>query len=394
MKRCWLFGLSLAATLACAPPEPELTASADRHAIDGLTERAVLTVRATDSQGAPGQGTVSLSVGAGAFVEGAEVPLVDGVARATFRCDPTEDPACNGDVRIGAAWQRAATNVVVHVGVAVRPAVRWRVSPTGVTANLLAAAAAPDGTTWAVGSGGTVIHLVRGAWAQVPSGTAAELRAVWASATSVYVAGRGGTLLRWNGLAFAALPADPKDDFTGVWGSDDAHLWLTTEQGSLYACDSAALTLRQTTSTPLRAVSGRGDEVWAAGDDVVVTTSAALPNAVVTMVPGRWASVLLRPDGVWLGGARLDAQGAQQGAVLLGQPWRASQVAPEAITGLAWDDASVDRFAVSLGEVYRKVGDELWVATGAPAGGRAIAGHGADDVVVVGDLGVAIQRVP
>jgi len=394
--RTWTLGLTLLGALAgCAQGEPELTASTDKRTIDGTSERAVLTLRASDALGNAGAGTVTLSVGAGAFVDGSEVALVDGVARATFRCDPTEDPACNGDVRIGATWKQLPASVVVRVGGPVRPEVRWRLVPTGVTADLLAAAAAPDGSTWAVGTGGTVIRLAHGAWVPVPSGTTADLRAVWASATSVYVAGKAGTVLRWDGRGFTALAADPKDDFTAAWGSDDTHVFLTTAAGSLYGCDAATLTLLQQVGARLEAVSGRGDEVWAAGDGLVLRLAGDGSGPVVTPVPGQWTSVLARADGVWLGGARADGLGNQQGAVLLGPAeWRASQVSPEAITAIAWSDSSVERFAVSATEVYRKVGDELWVATRAPAGGRALAGHSADDVVVVGDLGTAIQRVP
>src|SRR6185312_475721 len=55
--------------------------------------------------------------------------------------------------------------------------------------------AAGAGDVWAVGDSGTVTHLSGGTWTAQTTGSAADLRAVWADANNVYAVGLNGAIL-------------------------------------------------------------------------------------------------------------------------------------------------------------------------------------------------------
>jgi hypothetical protein len=98
------------------------------------------------------------------------------------------------------------------------------------------------------------------------------------------------------------------------------------------------------------------------------------------------------PEGVYLGGSRLDTSG---GVLILGPTdWR-TQALTSPLTAMAVVPRSTERFAVSEGAVLRAEGmGTTWLSANAPMGGNAAASRTVGDLVVVGAPGVSIMRVP
>lgn len=108
--------------IACAPaatvaPELELSASPSQIHRDGSTTQ--LTITATDEQGKPGVGDVSLESSVGSLSAGLTVPLdANGAATADFSCDIAADPGCFVDsVVVSVKWKRASAAVLGSLNV-------------------------------------------------------------------------------------------------------------------------------------------------------------------------------------------------------------------------------------------------------------------------------------
>jgi len=397
--------LVVALLVSSCAQEPALYVSVNRHSMDGRVERAILTARTVDAWGRPGEGTVRLSATVGAFVEGDEVPLVEGVASATYQCDPRADSACNGDVPLGAGWLELSEHVTVKVGPIVDASpLRWRLSPTGTLADLFDVALPPDGSTWVVGAQGTVLRHDRFDWTTPDfEGTppSATLRGVWANADTVFVVGDSGTFLRWDGAALAPVLAEPPtvdgapEDFTAVWAETPSDAWLVTAQGGVFHFDGTRLTEATRLASGLGAVSGWNGEVWVAGEGVAAHLVDDAWQPVALPVLATWRAVGVDPAGVWLAGARTDGSSDARGVCLTstGGEFGASQMTAEPITDLFLSGGE-ERFTTSTADVYRRVLNASWKSLAAPSGAKAIAGRSATDVVVVGEGGLVVRGTP
>lgn len=391
-------------TAACAQ-EPTLYVSVNRHSIDGRVDRAILTARTQDGWGRPGEGTVRLSAAVGAFVEGDEVPLVEGVATATYQCDPRADLACNGDIPLAAGWLGLSDHVTVKVGPIVDASpLRWRLVPTGTLVDLFDVALPPDGSTWVVGAQGTVLRHDGFGWSAPAIAGApptSSLRAIWAGADAVLIVGEAGTFLRWDGAALSSAIAEPPkvdgapEDFTAVWATSASDAWLTTAQGGVFHFDGASLRESARLAGSLFAIGGSGDELWVAGEGVAAHLVDGAWQPVELPVLATWRAVGVDPGGVWIAGARTDGSSDSRGVCLnsAGGAFGATQMAAEPITDLFLSGGE-ERFTTSSGDVYRRVLNAGWKSLAAPSGARAIAGRSATDVVVVGEGGVVVRGTP
>lgn len=398
---CAVLGFAL---VSCAQ-EPSLFVSVDRRTIDGRVERAVLSARAADAFGQPGQGTVQLTAAVGAFVEGDQVPLVEGVATGTFQCDPRLDSACNGEVPISAEWTDLTGRVSVRVGPQVNAApLRWRLMPTGALETLRDVAIASDGAPWAVGAGATALRFDGALWlrAVVPAETlGVEFNGVWAGDGAVFVVGDRGVFLEWDGQAlvtaapFPVAQDRPVEDFTAVWARAPDDAWLVTRQGGVYHFDGTALAEAHRVTTGLLAVGGRGDEVWAVGEGTAQRRAeGAWAEALMPML-GTWRAVGLDLDGVWIAGERSDGVSDNRGVCLVssGGDFVASQVSSRPIVDVLVGGGE-ERFTLSGDDVFRRVLNGSWTSTAAPIGGAAMASRSSVDVFVVGPSGVVIRGTP
>lgn len=397
--------LVVALLAASCAQEPTLYVSVNRRSIDGRVERAILTARTVDAWGQPGAGTVHLSATVGSFVEGDEVPLIEGVATATYQCDPRADSACNGDVPLAAGWLDLSDHVTVKVGPIVDASpLRWHLVPTDTLATLNDVALPVDGSIWVVGTYGLVLRHDGFSWNAVafdgPAPTA-TLRGIWAGDGAVLIVGDAGTFLKWDGAALVPAVADvpqfegAPEDFTAVWASSASDAWLVTAQGGVFHFDGTKLTESTRVAEALGAVSGWNGEVWIAGDGVAAHFADAAWKLVELPVLGSWHAVGADPGGVWLAGERTDGSSDSRGVCLTstGGEFGASQMTPEPISDLFLSGGE-ERFTTSSSDVYRRVLNAGWKSLAAPSGAKAIAGRSATDVVVVGEGGVVVRGTP
>lgn len=119
-------GSLLAALLASCGPEtvePELTLSASPRTLDGLAQKATVTVVGVDDKKKAGTGTVRITSTAGSLKDGVEASFVAGEATAELACPRATDLGCNGTVRLTAEWVVSGKLVTATGSLTVTPPV-------------------------------------------------------------------------------------------------------------------------------------------------------------------------------------------------------------------------------------------------------------------------------
>jgi photosystem II stability/assembly factor-like uncharacterized protein len=118
----------------------------------------------------------------------------------------------------------------------------WVAVPSGTDADLRAVWAASESDVWVVGSGGTILHSVdTGAhWQRLGPGDPIEWRAVWAiGEEDVYAVGEAGRVWRSRdrGRSFQIQRplGDTDEVFTTIWGNAADDVYLGGDRGSLLA---------------------------------------------------------------------------------------------------------------------------------------------------------------
>ncbi len=377
---------------ACAPADQTaFTVSPERASFDGVTSRGIFRVTAADALGQPATGPVTFTAPVGRFL--GEVTLVDGFATATYACNPNEEAACDGPVRIGAEWQGqlASTSVTVTRDVVHAP-VKWEVISTNTTSALLSVVTAPDGVAWAVGEDGTVLRLVGRAWEAVPTPVTTTLRAIaFDGAGQPVVVGYRGTLLTVHEGAFTQVETKLVDDFTAVAVDASGAVHVGTRGGSLLRLDAGQLVLQLSAPGSIEAMAASGDDVWAVGADF---TARWIPEAwllVPSPANANLTSATVTHDGVLFAGS---LQGNKQRyGVLVSGPnpsWASSALPAPALAASVSGD---ERYALTSGGLYLQVGNGDWSKLEVPVQPRALASRGAGDLVLLASPGVSLLRV-
>ena len=378
---------------ACSGPgEASLFLTSDVSSFDGRTEHAVLKVRAFTATGAVGQGAVSLVAGAGHFVGGAEISLSDGLGTATYVCDPAEDAACSGLLRLGATWAGLSANVQVRVTPSSAvTSVKWKAVPTNTLSELRAIAVGPSGKLWAVGSSGAVVALTSSAWAGVPSGTFADLLAVsFAPTGEGFVVGRQGTLLVEGATGLQAVTTGIESDLTSVYAVTATDVAVGARDGTLYRFNGAVLTNVGTLGAPVLSLAANGGQLWAGGEGALAVWASGAWTPSTMPVQAQVSVATGSPEGLWLGGSRIGASG---GVLMLGPTdWRTFDLTGR-VTSLAVVPDSVERFVITQDSVLRQTGvGGPWSPIESPMGGNAAASRATGDLVIVGPPGLSLLR--
>jgi hypothetical protein len=380
----------------CGPPgEPVLNLSSDRSTFDGRFERAIIRVSATAPDGSPGTGVVRVTAGVGTFVEGDELALIDGEGTVTFRCDPAEDAACAGSVRLGATWNGLASATTLRVTPSdptARP--RWSVVPTLQPTALHAAAMAPDGTVWAVGDRGLVLPFRLNAWgAPLETGVSAALRAIHLSADGrLDVAGDDGTLL--SGPPTALRPVQHSAgpvSFTAVTRLNGT-LFVATADGRAGPWD-VDLLLEELTTQPFTSLAASPSALVAVGTDSMFEWTGTRFEPLSPPVPATWRQARFDTDGLWVLGKREAPSNAPVLVQGPGPDWKSATLPPGEVRAMAWGRGSTDRYVVTDTSVFRRQEGIGWQDLEAPSGGSAIVSLDGTRVLVVGLPGVSLVRV-
>jgi hypothetical protein len=122
----------------------------------------------------------------------------------------------------------------------------------------------------AVGDRGTIVHGTGGAplaWVVENSGVAADLFAVWATATDAWIVGAGGVILHADaGDAWVAETSNTSADLFGVFG-DGESVWAVGAGGTILRRSGTSWSVEHTGGADLHAVWAAGaGEAWAVGD--------------------------------------------------------------------------------------------------------------------------------
>ena len=147
----------------------------------------------------------------------------------------------------------------------------WGVYANGIDEDLYAVAAFGPTSAWVVGAGGVTYRLEAVGWRPVASGVAVTLRAIAAHAVDdAVVVGDDATILMWDG-AWKRVDAPVHVAFRAALRVGDA-TYIAGEQGALYQLSGGTAAPAFTrvdlgTTCTLRALFGRGSEVWVVGSD-------------------------------------------------------------------------------------------------------------------------------
>lgn len=98
--------LASAFVVSCSPMmvDPEVSITPSPRTIDGLGQVSTVKVSATDTQGKPGTGTVTVTSAAGSLKAGTTVTLTDGEGSVEFTCVRATEPECLGSVKLSAEY--------------------------------------------------------------------------------------------------------------------------------------------------------------------------------------------------------------------------------------------------------------------------------------------------
>ena len=392
--------LVLAAVTAagCGPAaeDPALYLSPDRGSFDGRSERVIVKIRAFEVGGSAATGVVHLTAPVGHFINGEEVVLSEGFATATYACSPDEEAACSGTVRLAGEWGavHATTQVSIMPALVATP-VEWQVVPTHSLATILAIVSAADGSAWAVGERGTVLHLVEREWHVVPSPVRSTLRAVAMDSNGEpVVVGDEGVVLRRISAHLEQIPFALKSAFRAVAVDSQGVVLIGDDAGVLSSIVGDELQPKLDLRTPILAMARQGDEVWATGDGVLARCTSGqwmnLPmplTAKLTVAqPGR--------ESVWLGGEREGATSVS-GVIVAGPSpgWRTTAL-PAPVRAFAEVPNMAERFALTPTHLYRQLADAKWESVAVPMVATAMTSRARGDLVLVGPPGISVLRAP
>lgn len=389
--------LTIVSLLGCGPAATvDFTFSSDRQTFDGRSQRAIVSVVAVDEKGAPGTGIVELTSGVGSFVEGPQLALVAGAGSATFLCNPGDESACAGQVRLGATWRGQSRSIIVRVTPS-DPATHplWRVVPTLQSVTLHAAAVAPNGTVWAVGDRGMLLPFTGGAWGEpVATGVGTSLRAIIVDGSGeLTIAGDRGVVLRGPPEQLSRLPHGLTNDLRAVRYELGA-LFVATSAGEIGRYTGTDFELFTLSSLAINGLSAHGGALYAAGEDGLFRTDDGVNwQAVTTPVLARWLELHSDADGLWALGRRTSSRAEPILIQGPGPDWKSTTLPAGGVQAMSWGTGSADRWVVTDTSVFRQQVGSAWEDLEAPSGGNAIVQLGGTSVLVIGPPGVSIVRI-
>lgn len=398
MSRRVLIGLLCVFGGACAPKgEPFLVLTPDKVVFDGRTERVSFRVHAYLEDDSPGGGLLQLDSPVGTFVGGTNLILDQGVATSTFVCNPDEQLACLGSIRVTAQWNGVDAVAQLRNVLAAPPAtVNWSVVPTGLPFAMHASVVDRGGLVWAVGERGAVARLEGDQWTAVHSMVGTALRAATIGPTGKpVIVGDDGVVMVWSGSQFAPWPVQlPQENFTAVAFNSHDQLLLGTESGLIYEQQGAELVPTISLHTPVLSLVQGAMGLWATGEGVLLQS-----------VSDQWFSLPSPTNGTlrraYPGGAKLwltgDREGARspQGLLVAGPApsWRTTALSVP-VTGMVEVAGGAERFAFGENHLFRQIEDGSWSSVPCPSVIEAGASRGTGDLVLVGPPGISLVRVP
>jgi len=108
-----------------------------------------------------------------------------------------------------------------------------------------------------------------------------RLNALWGSGgNDIWAVGDQGVTRHWDGDAWTVVASPVVSDLRGVWGSRSDDVWAVGDDGTVIHWDGASWTVKEIPASAdrrprLRAINGTGDDVWIAGEGVLLRSTHA-----------------------------------------------------------------------------------------------------------------------
>jgi photosystem II stability/assembly factor-like uncharacterized protein len=243
----------------------------------------------------------------------------------------------------------------------------WQVEPSGTTADLSGVWGASDGDVYAVGSGGTVVHLAGGVWSPAASGVTDDLHAVWgSSASDVYAVGVNRAVLRTvdHGVTWTVRHNGGALGLS-VFGAGPNDVYIADQNAILFSSDSGATWTSHSPQTPPpipRPLTA--DSIWAESATNVFAGGDLNNRKIVTRSANQfadftWAETTGNPSGV------LDLWGSGPGDLwAVGAP---SEVARSDDEGATFTDVTPPASMHGMVAVWGSGPNDVYVADVTPA---------------------------
>lgn len=251
-----------------------------------------------------------------------------------------------------------------------------------------------DGSCYACGEAGTVLHLKDGTWQQLPTPTDLNLHCIWDSGSGLFAGGQLGRIYRYNGQEWA-LHYDLHLDLTilGIWGNGPNSIYAVGDEGLILHFNG--LSWQRMPSGTKSALYG----LWAWDDQRMLAPGDF--GLILRYNGTDWADFNIGSEnflyGIW--GNRLDNIYAVGLSGTLahfdGQRWQ--QLPTRLRADLLAIDGSDNAGAFIVGtngSIMRLDGDEWLVEeSGIETGLRAVCATSTGTVYAVGDQGIVLQRL-
>ena len=164
----------------------------------------------------------------------------------------------------------------------------------------------PDGTAFAAGNDGEILHYAGGVWSEMSTVGVGNLSAIRAFDDSHAIAVGYNGVYWWDGTSWTADATFPAYGGNGIWASTPADVWILDDNGNAYRWDGQSWSTE--TITPSigggAAISGKSDtDLWAAGSNGIAHRTGTA--AWVTTNLGTYlyfqAIAEVAPNDVWAG---------------------------------------------------------------------------------------------
>lgn len=246
-----------------------------------------------------------------------------------------------------------------------------------------------DGSFYAVGDAGTVLHFDNLGVSMKNTPTRSDLQGVWADTPSdVFAVGFNGTLIHYDGTSWARLDTPTNADFYAIWASSASDIFLAAGDGSVWNLHGGTWTEYTVASgRRFRALWGYShNEVYVAGSNSSLFKFDGTSWTKIVIGTNPQATLEIRD--LW--GPSPGTFAFVSGSSLAwydGSVWRAENVIATNVYG-QWGFTFDDQVTVSAGlSTHWVSGVQSWYPTTTPEPLFDIWGRATNDYYAVGRYG-------
>jgi hypothetical protein len=260
---------------------------------------------------------------------------------------------------------------------------------SGTSASLNAVYAVSANSVWAVGELGSSVRFNGTTWSPVTTGSAENLRSVWASGNIAYAVGDNGEAVRFNGATWARYTTPTTEHLHGIAGLDPDNVIAVGDFGTIIRFDGSEfdqVSSGVTADLYTVAVSPTDNKVYVSGSFGTVLQLSGSNVTIESPYTTRFIASMVDASGnLWTAGQRGIVQRRT------GSSWTVLNLAPDLLD--VWSTSSNNAWAVGeFGFIYRWNGS-TWARQEAPTRERlnTVWASGPDNAFAGGDGGLMLR---